>query len=358
MAGDDILINDKLPAVKALINNLPVNRQSDIRTIASTRELKRGDYITWDKEKWLIISEIAHKRFSYYKGIIQKCNYVVKFNLKGIIKEIPCILDSRYFDVETGKYFPMSTGKIILIMPYNREIPINQRFIKMGNAFKVISSDFTQNGLSIFTCDSDLITPEDDLINEVADASKYIFTISITNGETANVVVNGTLQLNVELKLNGEVVTDKKIVFNTSDSDIAIVDGQGLVTGINEGTCLVSAFMEEMPNIRTSIKITVQETIQDSFTYELLGDAEIKKGYTKIYKANKYNNGILVDDAHFDFTIIPGTTPASAYTLEVISDTECSITCNASLYNIVLKATDGADSTHYVEKAILLRAVF
>jgi len=74
MAGDDIFINDETAAKKALINSTKVNRNADIKTISSLSELKRGDYITWDYEKWLIISEIGHKRFNYYKGIIQKCN--------------------------------------------------------------------------------------------------------------------------------------------------------------------------------------------------------------------------------------------------------------------------------------------
>jgi hypothetical protein len=71
-AGDDIQVNDDPQIYKALINNLPVNRQVDIRTIASTAKIKKGDIITWNGEKWLIISDIDQKRNSYYKGLIQR----------------------------------------------------------------------------------------------------------------------------------------------------------------------------------------------------------------------------------------------------------------------------------------------
>ena len=71
LAGDDILINGK-GFYKAIINYTKTNRDADIRTISSMTELKRGDIITWDNEQWLIISEIGHKRFCYYKGIIKR----------------------------------------------------------------------------------------------------------------------------------------------------------------------------------------------------------------------------------------------------------------------------------------------
>ena len=59
MAGDDIYLNnDTMP--KALINNLPVNRQADIRTISTRREINE-DLINWFNEYWLIISEIGQK---------------------------------------------------------------------------------------------------------------------------------------------------------------------------------------------------------------------------------------------------------------------------------------------------------
>jgi len=87
MAGDDIYLNNDTMPKKALINNLPVNRQADIRTISTTTEIKRGDLVNWDGGNWLIISDIGHKRYSYYKGIIQKCNYNIKFNFQGTIKE-------------------------------------------------------------------------------------------------------------------------------------------------------------------------------------------------------------------------------------------------------------------------------
>jgi len=363
MAGDDILINDDTQAKKAIINNLPVNGQSDLRTISSTEELNRGDYITWDSGKWLIISEIGHKRFNYYKGLIQHCNYNIKLIFSdGMVREFPSIVNSRYFDVETHQYINIATGKVIVTMQLNEEsqkIELNKRFIKMGNAFKVVGKDLTKNGLMVLYCDLDAIdTSIDDVENEVANGKEYTYSLSISNGETASLSIDDTLQLAVVLQLNGSTVTDKEIGYSSSNSDIAAIDQNGLITGINEGQCIITAYMVDMPSVQDTITVTVEEEIQDNFTYEIVGASEIVKGGSQTYQAKKYNNGLLVANPQFTFTIIPGSTPASAYTLSIIDNDECSITANQSTYYITLRATDTSNSM-YVEKAsIKLKSLF
>ena len=313
MAGDDIFINNETQAKKAIINNLPVNSQSDLKKISSTEELNRGDYITWNYEKWLIISEIGHKRFNhYYKGIIQKCNYHIKFMLDGIVREYPAIVDSRYFDVETGQYINIATGKVVVTMQLSEEsakIGLNDRFIKMGNAFKVVGKDLTRNGLLILHCNLDAIdATHDDIENEVANGKDYYYSLSISNGETASVSVDDTLQLTVELKLNGTTVTDKEIGYSSNNTSIAIVDQTGLITGIAKSECTITAYMVDMPSVRNNIVITVEEVeVPETYTLELIGDTspdtEIVQGKTKTYTAVKKNSvGIVVDGATFDFS--------------------------------------------------------
>jgi len=368
MAGDDILINDSTQVKKAIINNLPINSQSDLRTISSTEELNQGDYITWDSEKWLIISQIGHKRFNYYKGIIQKCNYNIKFMLDGIVREFPAIVDSRYFDVETGQYINIATGKIIVTMQLNeksQKIGLDNRFIKMGNAFKVVGKDLTRNGLLILHCNLDTIdTTHDDVENEVANGKDYVYTLSISNGDTANINLNDTLQLTVELKLNGTTVTDKEIGYSSNNASIATVDQTGLITGISEGECIITAYMVDMPNVQDNIVITVKEVeVPETYTLELTGDTppdnEIAQGKTKTYTCVKKNSsGVVVEGAEFNFSIDPETTPDDKYTFTVLDNTQCSIKANGATYYINLIATDRTDNSLTVSKRIKLKPLF
>lgn len=135
LAGDDIKINGE-GTYKTLINHFKTNRYKDLRTIASMTELKRGDIITWENEDWIIISEVGQKRFCYYKGIMQKENYNIKFIFEdGIIRELPAIIESKVFDLESNAFINLQTGKVIVLLQDNddsRKITLGRRFINMG----------------------------------------------------------------------------------------------------------------------------------------------------------------------------------------------------------------------------------
>jgi len=320
MAGDDIYINNDTMPKKALINNLPVNRQADIRTIATTTEIKRGDLINWDNEYWLIISEIGQKRYSYYKGIIQKCNYNIKFNFQGTIKEFPAIVDSKVFDVETNQFFSVPAGKIVVTMQSNENsenITIGQRFIKMKTAWEVTGIDRTKNGLIILHCDLDMIDLSDDLENEIANAGDYVYTLEITNGETANIQKTSTLQLNIQVKLNGNVVTDKTIIFSCDNTLIATVDENGLITGISAGECIITASLAENPNVYDTITITVTSLPEHNYAVTISGSTSIIKTKTATYTATFNDNGVpITEESEFWLTGDDGVSETTLATIE------------------------------------------
>lgn len=315
MAGDDIYVNNDTTPKKALINNLPVNRQADIRTIATTTEIKRGDLINWDGENWLIISEIGHKRYTYYKGIIQRCNYNVKFNFSGIIKQFPCIVDSKVFDTETNQFFSVPAGKIVVTMQDSvdsENIALNQRFISMKNAWKVTGIDRTKNGLLMLWCDLDMIDSSDDLENEIANAGDYIYTLEITNGETASIQENNTLQLTTQVKLNGNTV-EKEVIYSSDNSSIATVDSNGLITAIAAGECIITASLQDNPQVYDTIVITVTAEEQHNYAVTISGNTSITKNYTATYTATFTDNGVpITQESFFYITADDGSTTTLA----------------------------------------------
>jgi len=320
MAGDDIFINDTMSPIKALINNLPVNRQADIRTISTTSEIKRGDLINWDNEYWLIISEIGHKRYTYYKGIIQRCNYNIKFNFKGTIKQFPAIVDSRVFDVETNQYLSIPAGKIVVTMPNNADtdnITLGQRFISMKQAWKVTGIDRTNNGLLMLWCDLDTITASDDVVNEVANAGDYVYTIEITSGDSANIQEGNTLQLTTVVKLNGNIVTDKTVTFSCDNPSIASVDENGLVTAISAGECIITAYLADNPQVYDIITIVVTALPQHNYAVTISGSTSIVKNYTATYTATFTDNGIpITEQSEFWLTADDGVSETTLATIQ------------------------------------------
>jgi len=320
MAGDDIYINsDNIPK-KALINNLPVNRQADIRTITTKEEIKRGDLINWDGGNWLIISEIGHKRYTYYKGIIQRCNYNIKFNFQGTIKEFPAIVDSKVFDTETNQFFSVPAGKIVVTMQDSvdsENITIGQRFIKMKNAWKVSGIDRTNNGLLVLWCDLDTITASDDVVNEVANAGDYVYTLEITSGDSANIQEGNTLQLTTVVKLNGNVVTDKTVTFSCDNPSIATVDENGLVTAISAGECIITASLAESPNVYDTISIIVTALPDHNYAVTISGNTSIVKNYTATYTATFTDNGVpITEESFFYITADDGVSTTTLATIQ------------------------------------------
>ncbi|NLG89770.1 MAG: Ig domain protein group 2 domain protein, partial [Clostridiaceae bacterium] len=319
MAGDNIYLNNGTIPKKALINNLPVNRQADIRTISTTSEIKRGDLINWDNENWLIISDIGHKRYSYYKGIIQKCNYNIKFNFQGTIKQFPAIVDSKVFDTETNQYLSIPAGKIVVTMQSNADsenIKINDRFIKMKQAWKVSGIDRTKNGLLILHCDLDAIIPSDDLVNEIANAGDYIYSLEITNGETASIQENNTLQLTTQVKLNGNTV-EKEVIYSSDNSSIATVDENGLVTVISAGECIITASLAENPNVYDTISITVTALPEHNYAVTISGNTSIVKTKTATYTAVFTDNGIpITEESFFYITADDGVSETTLATIQ------------------------------------------
>ena len=320
MAGDDIYLNNDTMPKKALINNLPVNRQADIRTISTKEEIKRGDLINWFNEYWLIISEIGQKRYTYYKGIIQKCNYDIKFNFQGTIKQFPAIADSKVFDVETNQYLSVPAGKIVVTMQSNADsenIKINDRFIKMKNAWKVSGIDRTKNGLLILHCDLDTIISSDDLENEIANAGDYVYTLEITNGETSSIQEGSTLQLNAVVKLNGNPVDNKTVIYSTNNPSIATVDASGLITGISAGDCIITASLAENPNVYDTISITVTALPEHNYAVTISGSTSIVKTKTATYTATFTDNAVpITEESFFYITADDGVSETTLATIE------------------------------------------
>jgi hypothetical protein len=349
MAGDDIYLNNDTMPKKALINNLSVNRQADIRTISTKEEIKRGDLINWFNENWLIISEIGHKRYTYYKGIIQKCNYNIKFNFQGTIKQFPCIADSKIFDIETNQYLSIPAGKIVVTLPNNADtdnITLGQRFISMKNAWKVIGIDRTKNGLLMLWCELDSIISSDDLENEIANAGDYVYTIEITNGEIASIQENNTLQLTTQVKLNGNVVTDKTVTFSCDNPSIASVDENGLVTAISAGECIITASLAENPNVYDTITITVTALPEHNYAVTISGNTSIVKNYTATYTAIFTDNAVpITEESFFYITADDGvseTTLATIQSQDPVANT-CVVKAGSTLGYVKLwcKNTEG-----------------
>lgn len=100
--------------------------------------------------------------------------------------------------------------------------------------------------------------------------------------DSRTVTDNTTLQLKTKLKAEDE---NKKIIFESSDPEIATIDENGLLTGIKSGEVTITAYLGEEPTKKGEIKITVESFKPDSI--------EIKDCD---YMTDKYEHKLLVGE--------------------------------------------------------------
>lgn len=365
MAGDDVYINDNTIPCKAIINSKGLNRTTsyaDLRTISSTEEIKCGDLVTWDNEQWLIISEIGQKRFNHYKGIIQKCNYKIKMIFEdGIIREFPCIIDSKVFDVETSKFINTPTGKIIVLLQENEEsrmITIDKRLIKMDKAFKVVGDDRTQKGLIKLYCDLDNFESADDVENEIADHEtyKHTYTIEILNGDplTVNVLSISEFEILTHCTDNGSTVTPDNIEFIISDPLVGRMEGNKFIC-VGTGTTTLTATWNGVSDSITIVGI-VDEVHNYSVT--ITGDDYVYYNATGTYTALFTDNGSpTTKNAQWILKGDDGQ-PTTYATIESQTDDTCTIKAGTKI-NVYVNLTVAAnDSSCQDTKRIAIRSVF
>lgn len=149
--------------------------------------------------------------------------------------------------------------------------------------FKVTGIDKSQEGLIKLNCALDFISTEyDDIENNIVDRWRYetghTYTLTINNGNTANVLLNDTIQLNLSATDNGIAVANPIVTFTSSDSNTISVDNSGKVMGIALGQAIITANLTYHEMISDSITITTVETLTHSYTINITGSSTIKLG--------------------------------------------------------------------------------
>lgn len=359
-AGTDVLVNGQPQRV--LITNTNIQTHYDDKKISSIQALKCGDLVDYANRKWLIINEVNGLRYDTYKAIMRCCDYTVKFSIDCKVYEFPCIIESSTFGIAADNTMILPSDIIKVTVQENADtlkVGRDKRFIKFGSAWKVVGIDRTQKGLITFTCEFSQISANDDLINEIADKCTKTYVVEILNGASSNVDVNGTLQLNVKVTEDGTTVT-MPVLYESSDTNIATVDSTGLISGLAEGTCTITARLQDNPTIQDSITINVQAVaLPDNWSVTIEGVDSIKKTYTATYTGKVLNNGVQDTSKTVTWAIVATDETTSFSTITSQNGTSCTVKAGGTQNKyIVLRATRTDDTSMYAEKTIQIKALF
>lgn len=312
-----------------------------------------GDLFVFDSLNWLC-TDISSTTVSK-SCTVQLCTNTLSLYKNHILYQIPAIVfdEVRLYSlgVESNKYFVLNDDEIIVTTSNNADalnIELNDRFLIGLRNYKVLSiQDITPNGLLVIKMK---VTLED------VDANLY--TINILNGSSVNLHVTSTLQLHVNVYLDGDQISPTPtLTYISSDEEICTVSSTGLVTAVALGRCTITVSAN---GVSDTITVNVVEEEIDNIIYKLfstsLPDDEIKVGSTKTYVAQKFNNGTVINQA-FTFSVV-GNVSASDYEIAIINTNTCLIKALRSGVSFTLRAVDDSDSSKMVDKVISLKNLF
>lgn len=178
--GDTVKINDI--DSKALITHSNVTKQEE-RYIHTMTALKQGDLITYENERYLVVTETVTKRANKYKALIRHCNYSLEYpgetrqelmldkdgkpltnrfgdeiyiTVEGKPVTVHTIIENSSFAIN-GVQLMVGINQIIVTVQNNKDnsdkLKVNTTFNVMDNKWKVLNVDKSQKGLLIITCE-------------------------------------------------------------------------------------------------------------------------------------------------------------------------------------------------------------
>ena len=368
--GESIKVNET-EQVALMIDVVDKLTYYDDKLIRCKCQIKTGDIIEYNNLEYIIISQIDKEENSY-RARMRKSSYRIAFNWSGNIKWFDCIEESKVFDITTGTYVSYASGNIYVTVQSNsdtRTIAIDQRFYVTNQPFKVTGIDKSQEGLIKLNCALDLISTQyDDVENNIVDRWRYetghTYTLTLSNGDAVNVLLNDIIQLNLSVTDNGTAVANPIVTFTSSDSNTISVDNSGKVMGIALGQAIITAKLTYHDAILDSITITTIETFSHSYTITITGSTTIKLGQSQSYVAHIYDNGSEVLDKSVVWSIRnqDGTTSPAYATITTSTGNSVTIKGNSSSTYvnkyIVLKATLSDDETVFKEFIVQLKSLF
>lgn len=298
-----IVEDTKMPTVKKI-----VMRPDEV--------IQSGWLVNWNGEKWLCTHHDKSKDI-YETGFIEKCNSTLKWvDEEGTIHSYPAVFfygTRANFGTFSDKVMTLPDGRRQVVVQRNehtKKLKRDDRFMFGGSVFKVIDFDHVSDeGLVNLNLKDDLFNPaRDNKELGIADYYKSLvnYEVEISNGNSIQMQLGDSLQLQVTVKKDGMVVPSPALSFSSQDESVLVVDDDGIVETVSEGIADIYVIYQ---NTHTSISVeVVAESIEDTYSVAIKSISntpeEIRKNQVKTYYAEVFKNGALVEDKVVSFELL------------------------------------------------------
>ena len=262
--------------------------------------------------------------------IIRRCNNTANWILSnGEVHQEVCNIEyadkNNTFDQNENIGIPR--GDITVTLQYNQYtklISVDDRLIFNGQAFRCRYVDNYLRGetlindsspLVYLTMIKDNISVEDDLINNVANANRYEYSVSI-NETMFEQSIGFTGFLTATVKLNGDVV-NLPVEWESDNELIGTIDNSGLISLLSNGIVTFTCKLQQNNLVSDSLQMSVVTfpTPMQQVVITPMQD-KILQSHSVIYDVYLYENDNLMPDT---FSITASGVPSSYYVLTIIN---------------------------------------
>lgn len=312
----------------------------------------RGLMYQFEDNYWIStnVDEIA----SPVKNVgVRRCNQVAKWidPNNGALIQWPCVID---YDVSStqpkyDKDINTANGHITMIIQGNNDtlkLKKNQRFLFNGEAYKLTGyNNMLQNGivsdgttLLYYDLYLDTIQPDDDLENNIANATQYNYTLTILQ-DVEEQISGFSGKLTGQISLNGQIV-NREIIWSANSNGVINQNGNYTLVGESGAQAIFTATFGDLIK---NISINIVETIQDK--YDIVIEpliTELYQGESQTMTVYLYKNGIIQSDNVI--ATVSGADSTKCYTF-VSSNHQFTLTNNLrSILPVNIAFTSGATS--------------
>ena len=241
---------------------------------------------------------------------VRRCNNIMKWvdPQNGYVHQEWCAIDYELSSPQPAKDkdVVVASGHIFVLVQGNENtlaLKKNQRFIFNGQPYKLMAYQTLLNGDKEVTTSTllyldmylDITKPSDDLVNNIANATDYVYDITIQPDVSQQVSgfngqVSATITLNDDIVVRDVVWSGNEFVNINEDGSYELVGSAGDVATIN-------AIIDGNPNLVATCSIAIVDVVADNFEIVIEpAFEEVRQKLPQTFSVYLYNNGVRLDD--------------------------------------------------------------
>lgn len=234
----------------------------------------QGSLVSYGNKVYILINRETEENDCYYKSSGLACNGIINLN-DGSIGGIICYAYNMGGSmVDENQIISVIDGEMEFITESNslsRSLTIGKTFNEFGRTFKINNTYYKDGILHLVT---EVTTSQAPTIQ------KEIIIDGLTD---TNYDVGETVQLEATLYYNHSV-TVGTVTWESTNTNVATIDGTGLVTFIGSGTVAFKAYWVEQ-DVQNTTNTVASGTTQEVYTATISGRTSIMMGFERTYTA-------------------------------------------------------------------------